>query len=148
MITNLYQPYKNNPIRKDGNVVEKPSFSQSFFPQYFIIKPFKWNIVERNFGKMKVFLQHCHLFWWGCFYMADINLWSYYVIVVLFMYSITTSYIWNEETCNYSSKKDQELYKTWWSYRYMFLVSPKVFSFVIKGVKVIFWGVQRGWGLL
>jgi hypothetical protein len=34
-----------------------------------------------------------------------------------------------------------------WSYRYMFLVGPKVFSFVVKGVKVIFWGVQRGWGL-
>jgi hypothetical protein len=33
-------------------------------------------------------------------------------------------------------------------YRYMFLVGPKVFSFVVKGVKVIFWGVQRGWGLL
>jgi hypothetical protein len=26
----------------------------------------------------------------------------------------------------------------------MFLVGPKVFSFVVKGVKVIFWGVQRG----
>jgi hypothetical protein len=35
-----------------------------------------------------------------------------------------------------------------WSYRYMFLVGPKVFSFVVKGVKVIFLGVQRGWGLL
>ena len=30
----------------------------------------------------------------------------------------------------------------------MFLVGPKVFSFVVKGVKVIFWGVQRRWGLL
>ena len=28
------------------------------------------------------------------------------------------------------------------------LVGPKVFSFVVKGAKVIFWGVQRGWGLL
>jgi hypothetical protein len=26
---------------------------------------------------------------------------------------------------------------TWWSYIYMFLVGPKVFSFVVKGVKVI-----------
>jgi hypothetical protein len=41
-----------------------------------------------------------------------------------------------------------EFHETWWSYRYMFLVGPKVFSFVVKGVKVIFWGVQRGWGLL
>jgi hypothetical protein len=38
-----------------------------------------------------------------------------------------------------------EFHETWWSYRYMFLVDPRVFSFVVKGVKVIFWGVQRGW---
>jgi hypothetical protein len=31
-----------------------------------------------------------------------------------------------------------EFHETWWSYRYMYLVDPKVFSFVVKGVKVIF----------
>jgi hypothetical protein len=31
-----------------------------------------------------------------------------------------------------------EFHEAWWSYRYMFLVGPKVFSFVVKGVKVIF----------
>ena len=41
-----------------------------------------------------------------------------------------------------------EFHKTWSSYRYMFLVGPKVFRFVVKEVKVIFLGVQRGWGLL
>ena len=41
-----------------------------------------------------------------------------------------------------------EFNETWWSYRYMFLVGPKVFSFVVKGVKVIYWGVQRVGGLL
>ena len=30
----------------------------------------------------------------------------------------------------------------------MFLVDPKVFRFVVKGVKAIFLRVQRGWGLL
>ena len=30
----------------------------------------------------------------------------------------------------------------------MILVGPKVFSFVVKGVKVIFLKLQRGWGLL
>jgi hypothetical protein len=39
-----------------------------------------------------------------------------------------------------------EFHETWWSYRYMFLVDPKVFRFVVKGVKAIFLGVQRGWG--
>ena len=41
-----------------------------------------------------------------------------------------------------------EFHETWWSYRYMFLVDPKVFRFVVKGVKSIFLGIQRGWGLL
>jgi hypothetical protein len=29
-----------------------------------------------------------------------------------------------------------------WSYRYMFLVDPKVFRFVVKGVKAIFLGLE------
>jgi hypothetical protein len=29
-----------------------------------------------------------------------------------------------------------EFHEAWWNYRYMFLVGPKVFSFVVKGVKV------------
>jgi hypothetical protein len=33
-----------------------------------------------------------------------------------------------------------EFHETWWSYIFMFLVGPKVFSFVVNGVKVIFWG--------
>jgi hypothetical protein len=41
-----------------------------------------------------------------------------------------------------------EFHETWWIYRYMYLVDPKVFRFVVKGVKTIFLGVQRGWGLL
>jgi hypothetical protein len=38
-----------------------------------------------------------------------------------------------------------EFHETWWSYRsmYMFLVDPKVFRFVVNGVKAIFLGVQR-----
>jgi hypothetical protein len=31
-----------------------------------------------------------------------------------------------------------KFHESWWSYRYMFLVGSKVFSFVVKGVKVIF----------
>ena len=41
-----------------------------------------------------------------------------------------------------------EFHETWWRYRYMFLVDPKVFTFVVKGAKAIFLGVQRGWELL
>jgi hypothetical protein len=44
---------------------------------------------------------------------------------------------------NYST----EFNETWWSYRYMFLVDSKVFRFVVKGVKAILLGVQKGWGL-
>ena len=31
-----------------------------------------------------------------------------------------------------------EFHETWWSYRYMFLVGTNIFSFVVKGAKVIF----------
>ena len=41
-----------------------------------------------------------------------------------------------------------EFHDTWWSYRYMFLVDPKVFRFVVKEIKAIYLGVQRGWVLL
>jgi hypothetical protein len=37
-----------------------------------------------------------------------------------------------------------EFHETWWSYRYMFVVDPSVFRFVVKGVKAIFMGVQKG----
>ena len=36
-----------------------------------------------------------------------------------------------------------EFHETAWSYRYMFLVDPKVFRFVVKGVKAIFWGLLQ-----
>jgi hypothetical protein len=39
-----------------------------------------------------------------------------------------------------------EFHETWWSYRYMFLVDPKDFRFMVKGVKAIFLGVQRDGG--
>jgi hypothetical protein len=29
-----------------------------------------------------------------------------------------------------------EFHETWWSYRYMFLVDPKVFRFVVKGAPI------------
>ena len=35
-----------------------------------------------------------------------------------------------------------EFHETWWSYRYMFLVDPKVFRFVVKGSKPYFWGLK------
>jgi hypothetical protein len=38
------------------------------------------------------------------------------------------------------------IHEAWWSYRYMFLVGPKVFSFVVKGVKVILRG-SKGVGI-
>ena len=41
-----------------------------------------------------------------------------------------------------------DFHETWWSYRYMCPVDPTVFRFVVKGVKAICLGVQKGWGLL
>ena len=40
-----------------------------------------------------------------------------------------------------------EFRETWWNYRYMFLVDPKIFRFVVKGVKAIFLGGSKGLGV-
>ena len=46
--------------------------------------------------------------------------------------NLSTADLWNYRT---------EFDETWWSYRYMFLVDPKVFRFVVRGAKAIFVGV-------
>jgi hypothetical protein len=67
---------------------------------------------------------------WGdvryCFAMAILV-----VILILFPQTMNFS---TADLRNYWT----EFHETWWSYRYMFLVGPKDFSFVVKGVKVIF----------
>ena len=78
---------------------------------------------------------------------------SYYYYSYSYSYSYYSCYspffpcIMNLSTADLRNYRT-EFHETWWSYRYMFLVDPKVFRFVVKGVKAIFLGVQRGWGLL
>ena len=58
------------------------------------------------------------------------------IIILLHLFSFFPWHInlFTADLRNYWS----EFHETWWSYRYMFLVGPKVFSFVVKGAKVIF----------
>ena len=74
------------------------------------------------------------------------------LLLLLFYYYYYYSYSFFPRSMNLSTADlrnySTEFHETWWSYRYMFLVDPKVFRFVVKGVKAIFLGVQRGWGLL
>ena len=78
---------------------------------------------------------------WGTYCFCSVSYYYFYYSYSFFPRSMNLS---TADLRNYRT----EFHETWWSYRYMFLVGPKVFSFVVKGVKVIFWGVQRGWGLL
>ena len=80
---------------------------------------------------------------WGtyCFCCVSYYYFYYYYFYSFFPRSMNLS---TADLRNYRT----EFHETWWSYRYMFLVDPKVFRFVVKGVKAIFLGVQRGWGLL
>ena len=70
---------------------------------------------------------------WGdvryCFAMAILV-----IILILSPYFPRTMNLSTADLRNYWT----EFLETWWSYRYMFLVGPKVFSFVVKGVKAIF----------
>ena len=74
----------------------------------------------------------------------------YYYYYYSYSYSYSSSFFpctMNLSTADLRNYKT-EFHDTWWSYRYMFLVDPKRFRFVVKGVKAIFLEVQRGWGLL
>ena len=84
---------------------------------------------------------------WGTYCFCSI---SYYYFYFYYYYSYSYSFFprsMNLSTADLRNYRT-EFHETWWSYRYMFLVDPKVFRFVVKGVKAIFLGVQRGWGLL
>jgi hypothetical protein len=59
-----------------------------------------------------------------------LNYFYYYYSYSFFPQSINLS---TADLRNYRT----EFHETWWSYRYMFLVDPKVFRFVVKGVEFL-----------
>jgi hypothetical protein len=67
---------------------------------------------------------------------ADLLFLLRFLILLLFFSFLSLAHecVHMADLRNYWTK----FHETWWSYRYMFLVGPKVFSFVVKGVKVIF----------
>ena len=77
---------------------------------------------------------------WETYCFCSVSYYYYYY----YSFFPCTMNLYTADLRNYRT----EFHETWWSYRYMFLVDPKVFRFVVKGVKAIFVGVQRGWGLL
>ena len=78
---------------------------------------------------------------WGTYCFCSV---SYYYFYFYYYYS----YSFFPQSMNLSTADlrnyNTEFHETWWSYRYMFLVDPKLFRFVVKGVKAIFLGVQKG----
>ena len=84
---------------------------------------------------------------WGTYCFCSV---SYYYFYFYYYYSYSYSFFPRSNNLSTADLRNYrtEFHETWWSYRYMFLVDHKVFRFVVKGVKAIFLGVQRGWGLL
>jgi hypothetical protein len=72
---------------------------------------------------------------WGdvryCFAMAIL------VIIIILLFLSFFPWTMNLSTADLRNYWT-EFHETWWNHRYMFLVGPKVFSIVVKGVKVIF----------
>ena len=89
---------------------------------------------------------------WETYCFCSISYYYYYFYFYFYYYYSSLSSPFFPRTMNLSMADLRnywtEFHETWWSYRYMILVGPKVFSFVVKGIKVIFWGFQKGWGLL
>ena len=72
---------------------------------------------------------------WETFHNSILLL-SYLVIIIIFL---LLSFLWHMNVSTADLRNYwTEFHEIWWSYRYMFLVGPKVFSFVVKAVKVIF----------
>ena len=84
---------------------------------------------------------------WGTYCFCSVSYYYYYYYYYCSCSSPFFPCTMNLSTADLRNYRT-EFHETWWSYRYMFLVDPKVFRFVVKGVKAIFLGVQRGWGLL
>ena len=74
---------------------------------------------------------------WETYCFCSVSYYYYYSLSPFFLWHMNLS---AADPRNYWT----EFHETWWSYRYMFLVDPKVFRFVVKGIKAIFLGVQRG----
>ena len=85
---------------------------------------------------------------WGTYCFCSV---SYYYFYFYYYYYYSYSSPLFPRSMNLSTADLRnyrtEFHETWWSYRYMFLVDPKVFRYVVKGVKAIFSGIQRGWRL-
>ena len=61
------------------------------------------------------------------------------IIIIIILLLLISFFLWHMNLSTADLRNYwTEFHETWWSYRYMFLVGPKVFSFVVKGVKVIF----------
>jgi hypothetical protein len=62
-----------------------------------------------------------------------------------YYYSLSPFYLWHMNLSTADLWKYwTQFHETWWSYRYMFVVGPKLFNFVVKGVKVTLSGIISG----
>ena len=68
---------------------------------------------------------------WGTYCFCFV---SYYYYYYYYSYSSFFPCTMNLSTADLRNYRT-EFHETWWSYRYMFLVDPKVFRFVVKGFK-------------
>ena len=82
---------------------------------------------------------------WGTYCFCSV---SYYYFYFYYYYSYSYSFFTRSMNLSTADLRNYrtEFHETWWSYRYMFLVDPKVFRFVVKGVKAIFLGFKGGGG--
>jgi hypothetical protein len=100
-----------------------------FLTNYLIINPFQKNTWHYNVIKSPKQSLGDLLFLLRFFFLLLLLFSSLYSPFFLWHMNLSTADLRNYWT---------EFHETWWCYRYMFLVGPKFFSFVVKAVKVIF----------
>ena len=104
---------------------------------FFVLLKSSYSFQARCFLFYKIFVHIPKVCMGTGFLLSLPNNVSYYFYFYFYYYYSSLSFFpW---TMNLSMADLRnywtEFHETWWSYRYMFLVGPKVFSFVVKGFK-------------
>ena len=87
-----------------------------------------------QFGRYDVLLSLPNNVWETCWF-CSVSYYYYYS----YSYSLSPFFLWHMNLSTADLRNYQtEFHEAWWSYICTFLVGPIVFSFVVKGVKVIF----------
>ena len=120
------------------------------------LKPDTYNLHNSYFKIISIYMclyMHRYKWWW---LSLPNNVWRLIVfapfliiiiIILLLLLLLLSFFPWHMNLSTADLRNYwTEFHETWWSYRYIFLVGPNVFSFVVKGSTSYLEGFKGGGG--